>query len=765
MQPRQERSQDPGRIMHASTQAFRTALFMAISTLFSQASMAASITVDGKISEAEWAGAQHISDFKLVQPLTGADTPYPTEAWVLSTPEGLAVAFRNTQPASVPRTRARTRRDGDAAVDRVNLMVDYDGNGGTGYNFTLNLTNGIQDAVISNENNFSNDWDGNWKHAVSEEGDTWSAEMLIPWYIAPMQKADGDKRTIAIYLDRVIGSTGERMAWPAASYTRPRFLSDFNKIEIPQYSQSLLAITPYVVGVADRVNGDTTYDAGADIYWKPNSRFQLTATLNPDFGQVESDQLVVNFDAVETFFSDKRPFFTENQSLFDINFGAGNSSLIYTRRVGGEADDGSGAGDVTAAVKLNGSFGELNYGVFAASEADDVGRDFYALRLTQDFGKQDFGFMATQVDRPYLDRVANVYSIDHHWKPTDKWNVVTQFVASDIVQNGVGSQDTGMQIRINQELKENWRQSLYFVHLGADLQLNDFGYLDRNSFNYLRYEMRHRVTDLPASSSYRSQDWGYATSMRYNDSGDRLFGAAQISRSSETRVGGSEYFEVTALTNGVNDLITRGNGNVKIPLRLFAFYEHYTPRKGSWEFYWNGRIAQTGLENIDHSEVELNWQPTYYVSDAMSFYVGLDADYKPDWLLWQHDNLLGSFESKSISVSAGMQWLIGAKQELRVKLETIALDAKLKQAWRVDSLGNAIATNDAISDFNLNNMGFQIRYRYELAPLSDLYVVYSRGGFGFQENNPRDVFGLWSDAFSLRDTEQFLVKLSYRFSI
>jgi len=751
--------------MHASTSVLRTALFIAISALFSHDGLAASITVDGKISESEWSGAQHITDFKLVQPLTGANAPYPTEAWILSTPEGLAIGFRNTQPSSVPRTRARTRRDGDAQVDRVNLMVDYDGNGGVGYNFTLSLTNGIQDAVISNENNFSNDWDGIWQHAVSEDGDTWSAEMLIPWYIAPMQKADGDTRTIAIYLDRVIGTTGERMAWPAASYTRPRFLSDFNKIEIPQYSQSLLAITPYVVGVSDLVNNGTSFDTGADIYWKPNSNFQLTATLNPDFGQVESDQLVVNFDAVETFFSDKRPFFTENQSLFNIGFGSSGSSLIYTRRVGGQTDDGKGAGDVTAALKLNGSFGDLNYGVFAATEADAVGRDFYALRLTQDFGKQDFGFMATQVNSPFLNRVANVYSFDHRWKPNDNWNLVTQFAASDIRQNGINTKDTGMQISVNQELNNGWRHNAYFVHLGSDLQLNDFGYLDRNSFNFLRYELQHRITDLPASSRYRSKDWTYAIARRVNDSGELIYDAARINRYSETRSGGSDFFQFVATSKGINDLITRGNGNVKTPARFFAFYESSSARKGNWEFYRSARIGQSGLENIDHSDVEFNFNPKYYVNDSLSFNLGLNAEYKPDWLLWREDNLLGTFEATRVGLSAGIEWLIGTRQELRVKLETIALDAKVKQAWRVDAQGNPVASNDLVPDFNLNNLGFQIRYRYELAPLSDLYVVYSRGGFGSEQDNPRDPLNLLGDAFSLHDNEMFLVKLSYRFSI
>ena len=92
----------------------------------------AEVKIDGHIDPDEWAGAEHVTDFKLTEPLTGAPSPYPTEAWILATPEGLAIGFRNTQPASVPRTRQRTQRDQDAPVDRVNLMIDYDGDGHSG---------------------------------------------------------------------------------------------------------------------------------------------------------------------------------------------------------------------------------------------------------------------------------------------------------------------------------------------------------------------------------------------------------------------------------------------------------------------------------------------------------------------------------------------------------------------------------------------------------------------------------------------------------
>ncbi|HEY8683846.1 MAG TPA: DUF5916 domain-containing protein, partial [Rhodanobacter sp.] len=306
------------------------------------------VEIDGHIDPLEWKGAQHVVDFRQVQPLTGKPASLKTEAWILATPKGLAVAFHCIQPASVPRTQQRVQRDFEDQVDRVNLVLDLDGDGRTGYNFTISSTGGIYDAVVTNESNFNKDWDGNWQHAVSADADGWSAEMLIPWYIAPMHAGHDGKHTLGVYLDRVVGSSGERDAWPAASFMQPRFLSEFKHVEVPEYSQSLLAITPYVSGLYDNVRGRSHLQQGADILWKPNGQFQLTAALNPDFGQVESDDLVVNFGATETYVSDKRPFFTENQGIFDFSLLDDNSQLVYTRRVGGPSDDGHGAADINA---------------------------------------------------------------------------------------------------------------------------------------------------------------------------------------------------------------------------------------------------------------------------------------------------------------------------------------------------------------------------------------------------------------------------------
>ena len=725
---------------------------------------AAAVEIDGRIDPAEWAAAQHVTAFKVTQPLTGNAPAHPVQGWILATPEGLAIAWRVDMPAGVPRNRQAVQRDFEAQVDRVNLFVDFDGDGRTGYNFTISSTNGVSDAVISNENNFNNDWDGNWKHATGEDASGWSAEALIPWYIAPMRDGSGGVRRMKLQLDRVIAATGERASWPGASFERPRFVSDFAPVEVAAYSQSLLAITPYASGLYDNVRGRSAFDGGADLFWKPNGQFQLSATVNPDFGQVESDDLVVNFSATETFISDKRPFFTENQGLFEYTTPSDFSQLLYTRRVGGPADDGRGAGDITAAVKLNGNLGATKYGVFYADEGDDAGRSFGALRLVRDFSDQNLGFMATRVERPFLGREATVAGIDHDWRPTPRWNVRTRVFGSQVSDDGRQARDLGATVWADYEMARGWRQQWIAMHFGGDLQLNDAGYLSRNNLNYAHWQVARRFTDLPATSRYASKDWRWRIGAADNDDGVRLTRQLRITRQGQLRDGSTEFAQININARGADDLLTRGNGVLRKPPSFNGFYEYARPRKGDWAFGTELGLQSGGLAGNGKVGGYAKVVPTYFVSDALNVFVGAYYEATPDWLLWRGGNLVGRYGQRAAQLDAGVNWNLGSRQELRVKLQALGLDAKARGAVRVQPGGGALAVSDPVDDFNVRNLGFQVRYRYELAPLSYLYVVYGRGGY-LQEAYSDTPGSLLGDSFGLRDDEQLLVKLSYRFGI
>jgi hypothetical protein len=81
----------------------------------------------------------------------------------------------------------------------------------------------------------------------------------------------------------------------------------------------------------------------------------------------------------------------------------------------------------------------------------------------------------------------------------------------------------------------------------------------------------------------------------------------------------------------------------------------------------------------------------------------------------------------------------------------------------VSASAEAVPTEEPVEDFSVRNLGFQIRYRYELAPLSYLYVVYGRGGYDQDPVAEGSSRRSLQEAFSLRDDDQLLVKFSYRF--
>jgi len=73
-------------------------------------------------------------------------------------------------------------------------------------------------------------------------------------------------------------------------------------------------------------------NAGLDAKIGVSSNFTVDLTINPDFGQVESDPSVMNLTAFETFYEEKRPFFLEGLTIFDYDFD--DQTLFYSRRIG-----------------------------------------------------------------------------------------------------------------------------------------------------------------------------------------------------------------------------------------------------------------------------------------------------------------------------------------------------------------------------------------------------------------------------------------------
>lgn len=732
------------------------------------ATPASAIQIDGVLDPDEWQDAQHFDAFVSVQPLTGAPAPEDrrAEVWLKSTPEGIAVAMRAWHPPDVPRTRSRIARDGRDAVDRFNVTIDFDADGRAGYDFTITSAGDIKDAVISNESAFRDDWDGAWEHAVGEFDGGYIIEWRIPWTIAQMRDAGAERRTIGVYFDRVIAASGERFAYPEASFTRARFVSDFARIEVDQYRQQQLALTPYAVAIHDRVGAGDDFKVGADLFWKPGGDHQFALTLNPDFGQVESDQLVVNFSAIETFFNDKRPFFTENQSYFDLQHTLG--TLFYTRRVGGALDDGTGAAQIRAAIKANGSVGAYGYGAFVAEEDGEAGRRMALVRSTHRSEGLTLGLTRSRVQRPFLDRVADVSAVDARWQPANQWLLRPLLMRSSSDSAGLRREGNAAGVVIDWDLPGPWRQQYFALYADRDFELNDLGFQDRNDFRYFEWETGYRQDHLPDTSAFASHSWELDLIQRENTAGQLLRRSVGVQRYSEFRTGGNLFASLGWRDAVVDDRLSRGNGAVPLEAGPTFFIERSRPRRGDGRLGWYANF-EIFPEPVDGYSLYAGFQPRWHVSDRLDVDLGIYGQNRPDWLLWQRGREFGSFKARRIELYSNLNWFIGERQELRVKLQAIAIDAQARKALRLDGAGRLVASTEEVSDFQLRNLGFQIRYRYKLAMLSDFYAVYSRGGFAIDEPTDsgaaRGLSGVLDDVFALRDDDQFLLKVAYRFAL
>lgn len=740
------------------------AVLASLALSFAQRLAAQEIQLDGKLDEPAWNGAFICSDWRRVEPFALDEPRFRNEARVLATPQGLAVGIVLGQPATERRVKPQTARDAKLFYgESVTFMVDPDLSGQIGYEFSVGLGGGMRDGLITNQKVLDRDWDGEWSRAVFEDEKQWSVELLIPWSTIRWRHEDSDQRLIGVYFNRQLYDRSERFACPGISYENAAFLSDFQRIEIANYnSEPELSIAPYGTMLTDNVHDRTQWKAGGEIFWRPLPQLQAALTLNPDFGQVESDELVVDFSAIETVFTDKRPFFTEDQGVFEVPTAA-NGQLIYTRRIGGASDDGlNGSTDIDAALKLTGEARGVRYGFLGAQEdgyTKEIGRRYAAARVNIPGRDHRVGLLSTWTERPFLDRRARVNELEYEYTGQPWWRVLAQIARADIVESTDSEAGYLSSLRIDMNRSGAFTHSLGLLYMDRRYDMNDLGYMERNALRQVEWDSTLRRSFGTSTSLLSGATDRLYMVYRENADGLRLPSRLQLVHNVQLRNGWRLSQDLRYFTSGVDDLISRGNGLVQQSSRLAAFLDAESPRYGRWQYlatlygYQQGINGYSGWSQLGAS---------FFARENLSFTLDLIPTYSADWLLWEDEHLFGSYRAQRCDFDFTTNWFPAPNHELRVRWQWIGIDAKLNQAYRNRPDGELVETNDELRPFTVNNLGLQIRYRYEFAPLSELFLVYSRGGFDVREDGGSSLGELFSHSTSVRDADQFLIKVRFR---
>jgi hypothetical protein len=395
------------------------------------------IRVMGSLTEA-WAMATPIDRLVQREPLEGGSPSQRTEFQLAYDASTFYVRVRafDTEPDKI--VGYLTRRDTESPSDWIRVLVDSYHDRRTAYEFAVNPVGVKQDRYWYDDNHRDQSWDAVWDVAVARTAEGWLAEFRIP--LSQLRFTPSESATFGFAVVREIGRLNEISTWPLLPRSAAGYVSSFG--DLPGLaltaSPKRLEIVPYTVGRLETqpTVGNPLLEAstggaalGLDLKYALTPGLTLTATLNPDFGQVEADPAVVNLSAFETFVSEQRPFFVEGSGAFrfDSDCSNGPCMLFYSRRVGrppqGSLPDGDGVHTVgerqttiLGAAKLTGRVGSYSIGVMEAlTQAEsgtvlEAGRrsrlpiepltSYTIARVRREFANQSaIGFVATAANR------------------------------------------------------------------------------------------------------------------------------------------------------------------------------------------------------------------------------------------------------------------------------------------------------------------------------------------------------------------------------
>lgn len=305
------------------------------------------ITVDGVLDESFWQQAQVSSQF--IDMRTGKPADQQTTVRVAYTKTHIYIAVEcfDDHMDEIHASELREDRSfkGD---DWVEVHLDPTHSHRAKYAFFSNPLGTRVDASEGPSGQFSTAWSAEWELKARMYDDRWVFEMSLPLGIMNYKQADN--QTWGINFTRKLISTDTTSFW---SYNdsdtyKPRFFGHVTGLDLAdsQFDRNM-EVTPYVSSRVD-YNGETHQDiqTGADVSFRLTPSVITAWTLNPDFGQVESDADTIELRDTERFLPEKRLFFREGDELLQMT-----NRLYYSRRFT----------DIDAGTKASGEWGNNKF--------------------------------------------------------------------------------------------------------------------------------------------------------------------------------------------------------------------------------------------------------------------------------------------------------------------------------------------------------------------------------------------------------------------
>ena len=752
------------------------------------------VKLDGILDEAVWQDVPVGTDFVVLRPNPGEPASQPTQVKVVYDNLGVYIGatLLDSKPDSI---RAElTERDDLGNTDFFGIVVDPYQSGINGFTFIVTPANVQYDAKQANGRE-DEDWDAVWVSGATRTAEGWSVEVFLPYSALRFPSTPVQEWTINF--SRTIQRENEQSFWSEIDPNVDGFLNQsgtltgLRDIKAPLRLQATPFLAVYGQHGRD-ANEPTELNAiitgGMDVKLGLTDAFTLDMTLIPDFGQVRSDNQVLNLSPFEQRFDEQRAFFTEGTELFN------KGGLFYSRRVGGlnyyqgRVDDQLQEGEEVIenprraplynATKVSGrtakgtgigffnAVEQENYAIIRGVEGEEREvqtnplTNYNVVTVDQNLpNNSTVTLINTNVIREGAARDANVTGLlfDIHNR-ANAYAVRGEVKHSRQYEPGNDRNGHALDFQLAR-ISGQWTWELGYGEESDTYDVNDLGILFANNSRYWRGELDYSQPEAFMNGFFLNGRTGLDLDYR------RLFAPSRY-----TGVNVRGYARAT--TRHFWDLYISSRNDVGDQ------YDYFEPRvRGR---YWrvpgyNNLSAYVGTDgrkklrvslDVDYNrflgngkrrEVSLGVDARYRFSNrlSMSAYAYQGSDRNDVGYVNQADLVVDELERTDVyfgtrdrsSVEAGLngKYSFSANMTLNLRLRHYWSGVAYRRFHLLDAdglLADTDYTGSHDQDFDAFNV--DLIYRWRFAPGSDIFVVYKGSISDFDERKSDDYFGSFS---------------------
>ena len=586
--------------------------------------------IDGRLDDAAWAAAAHITEFVQISPLDGAPSSEATEVFIAYDSTNIYLGFHAhyTNPDMLRANRSdRDRTPGDDAfVVYIDPFLDQQ----RAYVFTVNAYGVQSDAILSARGGGGGfgggggdgggprgffgpprgdrSWDTLFETAGLVVQDGFTAEMAIPFKSLRYPRRGGTTpHRWGFQIARRIRGKNETVVWSpvhrdvAGFLPQMGLLDNLNGLSTSRNMEILPTFTAVQFGSLDAAgrfeNDRAKPEGGVNFKYGVTSNLTADVTFNPDFSQIESDrpQIDVN-QRFALFYPELRPFFLEGAEIFQFR---GPVSLVHTRTI---IDPRYGA-------KLTGKAGKTTIGVMYANDEapgydDDVidrgtgqSAQTFVGRMRYDLYSESY-VGAIFTSREFAGSTNQVAGLDSNFRLGDTHSFGVR---------AVGTQDTDLDgletsgFLLDASIRKTGRNLSYFLAhyaLSPDFQ-TDVGFVrrvdQRATFGNVSYSWwpEHWIISWGPVFNYMRgynfegilEDEQYSGGVNFSFTNNVRFDAT-VNREIEC-FGGINFFKTRFRYMGINSASRRVSFGIGSSGGDQIYYDEERPYLGR-DFGWNG---------------------------------------------------------------------------------------------------------------------------------------------------------------------------------